>query len=41
MLGALGPEARAAIPDLQALGDDPDPGVRDAAARALKQIQPD
>jgi HEAT repeats len=40
-LGALGSTARAAVPELRALADDPDAGVRDAAAEALKRIQPE
>jgi hypothetical protein len=39
-LGALGSSARAAVPALRAVLDDPDAGVRDAAAQALARIQP-
>jgi hypothetical protein len=40
-LGALGSSALAAVPELRAVLDDPDPGVRDAAAQALRRIQPE
>jgi hypothetical protein len=40
-LGALGSSARAAVPALRAALDDPDAGVRDAAAQALARIQPE
>jgi HEAT repeat protein len=40
-LGALGASARAAVPALRAALDDPDAGVRDAAAQALKRILPE
>jgi hypothetical protein len=40
-LGALGASARAAVPALRAALDDPDAGVRDAAAQALARIQPE
>ena len=37
-LGSLGPAATASIPALQAAGNDKDPTVRAAAAKALDQI---
>lgn len=40
-LGALGSSARAAIPALRAALDDADAGVREAAAQALRRIQPE
>lgn len=40
-LGALGSSASAAVPALRSALDDPDAGVRDAAAAALKRIQPE
>lgn len=40
-LGALGSSARPAIPALRSALDDPDAAVRDAAAQALKRIQPE
>jgi hypothetical protein len=40
-LGALGPSARAAVPALRALQDDPDARVREAARDALARIQPE
>ena len=40
-LGALGASAKGAVPALRAALDDPDAGVRDAAAQALKRIQPE
>ena len=40
-LGALGSSARAAVPALRAALDDPDAGVREAAAQALQRIQPE
>jgi HEAT repeat protein len=39
-LGSLGPAARDAAPALTAALQDPDEGVRTAAARALKNVQP-
>jgi HEAT repeat protein len=39
VLGAMGKEARAAVAPLGELAGDPDPGVREAAARALERIQ--
>src|SRR5437763_134705 len=40
LLGALGPEARAALPVPEAAREAPDAGVRDAVASALQQIAP-
>jgi len=40
-LGALGASARAAVPALRAALDDPDAGVREAAAQALARIPPE
>jgi HEAT repeat protein len=39
-LGAVGPEARPAVPRLRELSKDADPDVRDAAAEALASISP-
>jgi len=39
VLGAMGKDARAALPDLSALANDPDPGVREAAAQALERVR--
>jgi HEAT repeat protein len=39
VLGAMGRDARAALPDLSALANDPDPGVREAAAQALERLR--
>jgi len=39
VLGAMGKDARAALPDLSALANDPDPGVREAAAQALEKVR--
>jgi HEAT repeat protein len=38
-LGALGSSASAAVPELRSALDDPDAGVRDAAAKALERIE--
>jgi len=40
-LGALGSSALAAVPELRTALDDPDAGVREAAAQALRRIQPE
>jgi len=40
-LGALGSSAKGAVPALRAALDDPDAGVREAAAKALERIQPE
>jgi hypothetical protein len=39
VLGAMGKDARAAAPNLAALANDPDPGVREAAAQALEKVR--
>jgi HEAT repeat protein len=39
-LGSFGPYAREAVPALSAVLEDRDEGVRQAAAEALKRIQP-
>jgi hypothetical protein len=39
-LGALGASARAAVPALRAAPDDPDAGVREAAAQDLARLPP-
>ncbi len=39
-LGSFGEQARAAIPDLEATGRDPDARVRRAASAALARIDP-
>jgi HEAT repeat protein len=38
-LGAIGPDARAALPALRELQKDGDEDVREAAAAAVKQIE--
>jgi HEAT repeat protein len=38
-LGRLGPAAQEAIPALIKLLEDPDPGIRRAAAAALRQVK--
>jgi HEAT repeat protein len=40
-LGDIGPVARPAAPALRAVQDDPDANVREAAAEALKKVEPD
>lgn len=40
-LGGLGPSALQAVPRLRSALDDPDAGVREAAAKALARIQPE
>jgi hypothetical protein len=39
VLGAMGPAAAAAVADHTALANDPDPGVREAAAQALERVR--
>jgi hypothetical protein len=37
-LGYCGPDARSALPVLKTLLNDPDPGIRDAADRAINNV---